>query len=292
MKNKSRDKSYFDEQLKQLDNDIIWEEKRKSELENKILFTMDSNRYKNKTKLFAGFKYASNIGIMVILLLVGYYFLSSSLTHQSGESSTGNEGNQTNNNLIIDDKNDHEGVEKEAPENDESQVNSEDVVEDKETNMEIHTGSSETVIRNVEGMDLEVKVINYQIQTYGIAYQLDEVFGVPEVSNNQITYSTQYDDYKITLEMIEHTNLEKAVSKLQERFETEGYEESFELESTPVEENGLIGKIQFFGHNPVKGFIAYEIDEHALVITFQYPVEGADAMYPLLETLRKSIKVQ
>ena len=76
----------FDEQLKQLDKDIIWEEKGKRQLENKILFTMDSNRYKNKTKLFAGFKYAANLGILVILLLVGYYFLSNSITHQGGES--------------------------------------------------------------------------------------------------------------------------------------------------------------------------------------------------------------
>jgi len=255
MKNKSKDTFYFDEQLKQLDKDIIWEEKRKSKLENEILFSMDSDRY--KIKLFAGFKYASNIGIMVILLLFGYYFLSNSITHQSGESSTGNEGNQTNNNPIIDDKNDHEEVEKEAPENDENE----------ETNMEIHTGSSETVIRNVEGMDLEIKVINYHIQPYGIAYQLDEVFGAPKMSSNQITYSTQDDDYKITLEMIEYTNLEKAVSNLQEGFETEGYEESYELKSTPVEENGLLGKIQFYCDHPMKVFIAYEIDEHALVIT-------------------------
>lgn len=289
MENKSKDQSYFDDQLRQLDKDIIWEEQRKSKLENKILLTMDSNRYKNKAKVFAGFKYALNIGIMVVLLLFSYYFLSNSLTHQSGESPTGNEGNQTNNNLIIDD---NEKMDKEVPGKDGKQVNSEDVVGDKKTNMEIHTGTSETVIRKVEGMDLEVEVINYQIQIYGIAYQLDEVFEFHEVSNNQITYSTQYDDYKITLEVIEHTNLEKVVSDLQGRFNTEGYEESFELESTPIEENGLIGKIQFYGDHPVKGFIAYEIDEHALVITFQYPVEGADAMYPLLETLRKSIKVQ
>ena len=289
MKSKSMDKSNFDEQLKQLDKDIIWGEKRKSKLENKVLFTMDNNRYKNKTKLFVGFKYALNIGAMVILLLFGYYFLSNSITHQGGESgSTGNEGNQTNNNPIIDDKNDQE---EEVPEDDGNQVDSEDEVENKETNMEIHTGSSETVIRNMEGQNLEVKVINYLMQPYGIAYQMDEFLGVPEVSNNKITYSTEY-DYKISLEMIEDANLEKAVSNLQERFETEGYEESYELKSTPVEENGLIGKTQFYGDHPMKGFIAYEIDEHALVITFQYPIEGADAMNPLLETLRKSIKVQ
>jgi len=201
-----------------------------------------------------------------------------------------NGDNQTDKNQIIDDS------EKEISENVKNQSNSKDVVEVNETSMEIHTGSSETVIRNSEGQDQEIKVINYHIPTYGIAYQLDEVFGVPEVINNQIIYSSQYDDYKITLEMIEHANLEKAVSNLQERFETEGNEESFEegyeLKSTAVEENGLIGKIQFYGDHPMKGFIAYEIDEHALVITFQYPIEGADSMGPLLEDLQKSIHVQ
>jgi len=202
------------------------------------------------------------------------------------------EGNQTNNNQIADDTNDHEEeVEKEIPENDKNQSISKDVVEVNETSMEIHTGSTETVIRKNEGSDQEIKVINYHIQTYGIAYQLDESFGVPEVSNNQITYSTQYNDYKITLEMMEHTNLEKSVSNLQERYETEGFEENFELESTPLEENELMGKMQFYVY-PVKGFIAYEIYEHVLVITFQYPEEGGDSMYPLLEDLGKSIHVQ
>ncbi len=266
--------SYFDEQLKQLDKDIIWDEKRKSTLENKVLYSMNSNRYKSKPKLLTGLKYAMNIGIMVVLLLFGYYFVSNSIAHQSEEGLTGNEGNQTNHNPVIKD----DDMQINNPKNDENQV-------------EIHTGTSETVIRKVEGMDQEINVINYLIQPYGIAYKFDEAFGVPEVSNNKITYLTEY-DYKITVEMIEHTNLEEAISIVKERFETEGYEEIYELESIPVEENGLIGKMQFFGDNPMKGFIAYEIEEHALVITFQYPIEGADAMNPILENLRQTINVQ
>lgn len=287
MKNKSKDRSYFDEQLKQFNTDIIWDEKRKSKLHNKILFTMDNDRSKNKTKLFAGFKYAVNIAVMVILVFFGYNFISNSIPHQN---STGTEGNQTNDTPIIDDKDDDTPILDDK--DDENQEKPEDVVEVKETNIEIQTGPTESVIRVVEGVDLKVKVINYEIQTYGIAYQLDEVFAVTEVSNNQITYSNQYDEYKIKLEMIENTNLDKAVTNLKEIIETESYEEMYELESTSVEENDLIGKMQFYGDNPVKGFIAYEIGDHALAITFQYPVEGADAMYPLLETLRKSIKVQ
>jgi hypothetical protein len=95
----------------------------------------------------------------------------------------------------------------------------------------------------------------------------------------------------LTEGVIEHTSLEQAVSSLQERFESEGYEDKGELESTPLEENGLRGEMQFFTY-PVKGFYAYEIDEHVLVITYQYPGEAEDGMHPLLESLRKSIKVQ
>lgn len=208
-----------------------------------------------------------------------------------------NVGNRTKNNQISDETNHHdEEVEKEIFENDKNQSNSKDVVEVNETRMEIHTGSTETVIRNIEGHDQEIKVINYHITPYGIDYQLDEVFGVPEVINNQINYTSQNSGYKITLEIIEHTNLEKAVSNVQERFESEGYEESFEegyeLTHTRVAENGLIGKTQLYGDYPMKGYIAYEIDEHALVINFQYSVEGGDSMYPLLGDLRKSIHVK
>jgi hypothetical protein len=170
-----------------------------------------------------------------------------------------------------------------------NQPNSQDVVEEVESDTVLNTGSTETVIRKIEGMEQEVKVINYQIAPYNISYQLDEVFGVPELNQNQIIYSNQNNTTKITLEIIEHTNLKKTVPSLQERFETEGYEKKGELESTPSEENGLRGKMQFFAY-PVKGFYAYEINEHVLVITYEYSGEAGDGMYPLLESLRKSIR--
>lgn len=155
----------------------------------------------------------------------------------------------------------------------------------------LNTLSTETVIRKVEGMDEEFKVIQYQIQPYNISYRLDETFGVPKVKDNEITYSNQNDEYKIILEVIEHTNLEKAVSDLQENFEMEEYEEKGKLESTPLEENDLNGKMQFFAY-PMEGFYAYEIGENVLVVTYQYPSEAGDGMMPLLEALRTSINVQ
>lgn len=281
MKNQSKDKSNVDEQLKQLDHDIIWKDARKKKLETKILFSM--NREHHKMKVSSGFRYMLSIGAMVVLLFFIFHFLSDSILKQSEESQLGNHENQSINEKNI--------QEKESTENDKSQSGSNGLA-DNETKLLIQSGATETVSRQVEGMEQEVKVINYHIRPYGLIYQLDEVFGAPVVSENQIIYSYLNDEYKIRLEMVEHTNLEKAVSNLQQRFKTEGYEESFALENTPVEENHLKGKMQFFGHYPVKGFIAYEVDEHVLIITFQFPEEGGDGMYPILKDLRKSLHVQ
>lgn len=176
--------------------------------------------------------------------------------------------------------------------NTEGDLDGESVVEDGELNIILNTGSTETVTRKIEGMDEEINVINYQIDPYGISYQLDERFADPEVEHNQITYTAQSEEYEIVVEVVENSSLEEVVLNLQERFETEGYEEKGELESTPLEENDLVGNMQFFSFDPMKGFYVYEIDEHVLVITYQYPAEAGDGMGPLLEALRTSIHVQ
>jgi hypothetical protein len=163
-------------------------------------------------------------------------------------------------------------------------------LEEVDSILELGTSSKETITRKIEGMEEDVQVFNYRIDPYNIHYQFDESFGVPEVNQNRITYSSQNNISAVSLEVIEHTSLEQVVSDLQKRFEKDGYEDKGELVSTPLEENGLRGKMQFFIY-PVKGFYAYEIDEHVFVITYQYPGEAEDGMFPLLKSVRKSINV-
>ncbi|MCM3741434.1 hypothetical protein M3210_14265 [Oceanobacillus luteolus] len=273
MRNQYNDSSYFDSQLKQLDKDIIWKESRKNKLEKSILFSMNSSR--KKMRLVAVLKFASSIGILAIVLFFGYTFYTDSITYHDEASITRSEDSQ-----IVDNH------------NPEVKVTSDDSVETDEAALEIHTGSVEAVTRKNEGMDQEVEVINYLIQPYKIAYQLDKVFGAPEVYENEIQYSID-DEYTITLAIIEDTNLDQSISNLQERFEAEGYDEEFELESVSSEENGFAGKMQYFSQNRVdKGFIAYEVGDDVLEITFRYPVEGGDGMYSILNFLRESIHLR
>ncbi len=160
--------------------------------------------------------------------------------------------------------------------------------DDKESDVDIHSSSTESVMRVIEGMSEEIHVVHYKITPYNISYQLDESFGSPEWKDNQIIYSTQNDTYQIIFEVLVHTDLEKAVTILQEEFGMDEYEEKSELENTLTEENNLKGLMQSFAY-PIKGFYLYEIDNHVLAITYQYPAEGGDGMMPLLEDLRKSI---
>lgn len=160
-----------------------------------------------------------------------------------------------------------------------------------ESSIVLTTGTAETDVNIVEGMEVEVQVIHYEIQPFNIFYQLNETFDSPEVKQNQVIYSKQNEEYIITLEIFEYTDLESVVEQLQDSFETGLYEEIGELESTPVDENALRGKMQFFAYPKISGFYAYEVGEHVLVIIYEYPVEAGDGMGPLLEALRKSIHV-
>lgn len=151
--------------------------------------------------------------------------------------------------------------------------------------------STKTVERKIEGMDEEVQVNRYQILPYRISYQIDETFGIPDIRQNELIHSAQNDEYMITLSVIEHTDLNQVITNLQEELEIEKYEEKSELESIPPGENDWSGKMQNI-HDPVKGFYTYEVDDFVLAITYEYPIESGDGMYPLLESLRKSLKLE
>lgn len=151
--------------------------------------------------------------------------------------------------------------------------------------------STEKVSRKIEGINEDVKVNHYEIFPYNISFQLDDMFGVPEIEQNKFIYSVQNGKYKITLEVFEETNIDNVITQLQKSFKNENFDEKSDLENLPIEENDLVGKSQFI-YDPVKGFYVYEIANNVLAITYQYPSEGGDGMTPLLKSLRQSIQVK
>lgn len=154
----------------------------------------------------------------------------------------------------------------------------------------LHTLYSEDVTRQVEGMEQKVEVFNYEIQPFGISFQLDEVFDSVNVEDTEISFSIEEPDYEIVLEIFEETTLDEAVDHLQDMFPEDEYEHVGELEDDS-NEDGLSGKMQTFAYPQMTGFYAYEIDDYVLAIIYEYPEEAGDGMGPLLEDLKQSIDI-
>lgn len=164
-------------------------------------------------------------------------------------------------------------------------------LENGQTNIVVKKISVETVERMIEGMEEEVTVNKYEILPFGIAFKMDEDFGSPEVRNGVVNFTTNENEYQVTLKVVEDTTLDEKVEELQKQFDSEQFNFVGELEDTPKGENGLVGKMQLFS-DPTTGFYVYEVKDRLLVITYEYPVEGGDGMGPLLENLTDSISLE
>lgn len=82
----------LENQLKQLDQDIIWSQNHKARLHSQILSNLD--KQESKTRFFNGFKFTSSLVWCSILLVAGIIFLSQNILQENGGLTTGT-GNNT-----------------------------------------------------------------------------------------------------------------------------------------------------------------------------------------------------
>jgi hypothetical protein len=77
----------LDNQLKQLDRDIIWDQKHKAKLHSRILSNL--NKQEAKIRFFHGFKFTSSLVLCSILLVAGVLFLSQNILQEENGLTTG-----------------------------------------------------------------------------------------------------------------------------------------------------------------------------------------------------------
>ncbi|MBB5178802.1 MULTISPECIES: hypothetical protein [Planococcus] len=82
----------LDNQLKQLDQDIIWSQNHKARLHSRILSKLD--KQESKTRFFNGFKFTSSLVLCSLLLVAGIIFLSQNILQEDSGLTTGT-GNTT-----------------------------------------------------------------------------------------------------------------------------------------------------------------------------------------------------
>lgn len=77
----------LDNQLKQLDQDIIWNQQHKAKLHSQIISNL--GKQESKTRFFNGFKFTSSLVLCSILLVAGILFLSQNILQEESGLSTG-----------------------------------------------------------------------------------------------------------------------------------------------------------------------------------------------------------
>jgi len=164
-----------------------------------------------------------------------------------------------------------------------------EAVKDEES-LVIHTHQTEEKVREVEGMEQEVQVVNYEIQPYEILFQLDDDFSSIDVNGTEITITREdVEDYKINLNVFEETTLDRAIDELQKQYNEDDFEYVGDLEDDTNDQD-LVGKKQVFASPMITGFYVYEIGDSVITIQYEYPEEAGDGMGPLIDDLSNSIK--
>lgn len=88
MKKTDGTQNALDNQLKQLDQDIVWSQNHKARLHSRILSNLD--KQESKTRFFNGFKFTSSLVLCSILLVAGIIFLSQTILQGDSGTTTGN----------------------------------------------------------------------------------------------------------------------------------------------------------------------------------------------------------
>ncbi|TQS75873.1 RNA polymerase sigma factor [Ornithinibacillus gellani] len=100
-KKRSPEDVIFDRSLKDLNQNIIWKQENKSNLQYRVSCSI--KKMDQKSSKYNNLKYASSVGILLVFLLLGYKFILSN--NLLDESSTYFNHNQSQNNVITEDGN-------------------------------------------------------------------------------------------------------------------------------------------------------------------------------------------
>lgn len=101
MKKQYNDRSIYDNDLKQLDKEIMSNRKRKNQTRSNLLWKIDSK--KQPSKKLGGLKYATSLGVFMVLIFMGYQLFADGMSSSNEQASTAPQDNQTGNFLVLDD---------------------------------------------------------------------------------------------------------------------------------------------------------------------------------------------
>lgn len=249
---------------------------------------------KRKAKTKKTFIWFSSAAAIVLCSVFVYYLINNNqLSMPIADQESQSESNEIakNQNEITsfseEGQNQATETEEEAPTNDGAPENATEPEENAAT-FSIQENGQETDTVMIEGMEEEVTVHNFTMEPYGIQFQIEDFLSNHTVENDEVRFYSEGENAEVRFRIAESTTIESLIPHIQEEYNGD-FHHTEEPSPLPEEENPYHGMTQHFSEPP-QGYYLYQIDDHVLVIQYEYIIEAADGMGPRLEKIRESIK--
>lgn len=158
---------------------------------------------------------------------------------------------------------------------------------DEPEQLTIDEGDTETKTIMLEGMEEETEITNFVLKPYGIQFQMDADLNNYEVLEDEVIFATENDMATIEMSVREDAEVDDVASDIQSEY-TDDFDYIEEPSETSQDENSYQGIEQLFS-DPPQGYYVYQIGDDVFVIKYEYDVEAADGMGPILKAFRESI---
>ncbi|MET3683900.1 hypothetical protein ABID56_002016 [Alkalibacillus flavidus] len=149
--------------------------------------------------------------------------------------------------------------------------------------VEIVSVEEETIM--VEGMEEQAEVTTFELNPYGIVYQMDEWLTPHRVEDGVVTHHNNAEsvDVAINIRVFNDMTVNEALNQLSVD------DGDFEAEEELANYDTSLEGIHYY--NAGEGFVAGTLGENVVVIDYHYPMEAGDGFWPRFERLLKTIDV-
>ncbi|MDQ0352160.1 hypothetical protein J2R98_001994 [Alkalibacillus filiformis] len=136
----------------------------------------------------------------------------------------------------------------------------------------------------IEGMEEQSEATTYELEPYGITYQMDQFLTHVEVGNNAVTHHNNNDEVLVEVELsvIEDQTLDETQQIMVEQHSLDDSQMDLSRFDTTLE--GFQQSV-----DSGEGYFLLELDSLVLMVEYRYPMEAGDGIWPRLELLINSI---
>ena len=127
------------------------------------------------------------------------------------------------------------------------------------------------------------ELTNYVIEPYNISYQLDDSFQLANSDNQSIIYTTESKDAEISLQVDTYTTIEQVQYHYEQAVEAE------EIDTLSALDYPYDGLHQY-RNSPLQGQYFFQINQHVLVIQYQYDGQDQEELTTIIDHLAHSIQ--